>query len=120
MEEHKFDLDGNYWAQGQQTAETRIGEIYHVRRNHIGSGSVSTPIAKYFVWRPPYIEGVNSHWRIDCFVRKHKFSGNPKRLAKLLTSNLQDLGLCDCPIWVSWYKSEELGGEKVGHLFEEC
>lgn len=116
---HKFDLDGTYRAQGQETTETRIGDIYHVRWNHSGSGSVSTPIAKYFVWRPPYIEGVNSHWRIDYFARKHKLAGNPKRLARLLASNLQALGLCAPPIWVGWYKSEELGGEKVGDLFEE-
>jgi len=116
---HSFDLDKTYRAEGQETAETRIGEIYHFLRNKVGSGSVSTPVARYFVWRPRPTIGFNPHWRVDCFVRKHKLSGDPKILSKLLTTNLQELGLCDLPIWVSWHKNEELGGEALGDLFEK-
>lgn len=114
---HKFELNDTFRAEGSETSETRIGEIYHVLRNKTGSGSVSTPIAKYFVWRPSYSEGISPHWRVDCFFKKHKLSGDPKAMSKMLVSNLQSSGLCDTPIWISWHYSAEIGGEQVGDLF---
>lgn len=95
---HRFDLNKKFHARGSETSETRVGEVYHVRRNRIGSGSVSTPIARYFVWRPEYIEGAAPHWRIDCYFKKHKLAGDPKTLSRLLANNLQNAGLCDAPI----------------------
>ncbi|WP_269583550.1 hypothetical protein [Roseibium sp. Sym1] len=116
---HKFDLNEIYRAEGDETTETRIGVIYHALRNKIGSGSISTPIARYFVWRPNDVEGFNPHWRIDCYAMKHKLSSDPKMLARLLTDKLREIGLCDLPVWVSWHESTELGGEKLGDLWEE-
>ena len=116
---YEFDLNKTFCADAEEKTEVRVGQIYHVLRNKVGTGSVSTPVARYFVWHPNYIEGVNPHWRIDCFVRDHKLSGDPQEMAQLLTAKLQELGLCDLPIWVSWHKSSELGGEKLGNLWEE-
>ncbi|MEP1537364.1 MAG: hypothetical protein ABJQ34_15435 [Paracoccaceae bacterium] len=116
---HKFELNKKYHARGNETEHSRIGEIYHVSRNTFGGGSVSTPIARYFAWRPEYIEGVNPHWRIDCFVREHKLAGNPKKLAQMLAAKLVEHEHCGNPIWISWHKSIEVGGEKRGELFEE-
>jgi hypothetical protein len=115
---HSFDLDSTYRAEAYETPDTRIGEIYHVLKNKIGTGSVSTPVARFFVWRPLLIE-VNEHWRIDCFVRNHPLADNPEKLAKLLTDKLQELGLCDLPIWTSWHLSSEVGGERRGNLWED-
>ncbi|MEP0153481.1 hypothetical protein [Pseudophaeobacter sp.] len=81
---HRFDLNAKFSAIGSETSETRIGEIYQVRGSRGGSGSVSTPIARYFVWRPEYIEGAAPHWRIDCYFKKHKLAGDPKTLSRLL------------------------------------
>lgn len=116
---HRFDLNEKFHASGSETSEARIGEIYHVRRNWIGSGSVSTPIARYFVWRPEYTEGVAPHWRVDCYFRKHKLAGDPKSLSRLLCNNLQNAGLCEAPIWVSWHESDEISGESIGTLFAD-
>ena len=114
----EFDLNNTYRADFKETPDVRIGQIYHVLPNKVGTGSVSTPVARYFAWQPEYIEGVNPHWRIDCFVRDHQLAGDPKEMAKLLTAKLQELHWCDLPIWVSWHKSSELGGEKLGDLWE--
>lgn len=116
---HRFDLNAKFSAIGSETSETRIGEIHHVRGSRGGSGSVSTPIARYFVWRPEYIEGAAPHWRIDCYFKKHKLAGDPKTLSRLLANNLQNAGLCDTPIWVSWHRSDEISGESIGTLFTD-
>ncbi|MEM8837342.1 MAG: hypothetical protein AAGE89_04555 [Pseudomonadota bacterium] len=116
---HKFDLNDIYQAEGRETSDTRIGEIRHVLSFGNEGGARLTPIATYFVWQPGYIECVNPHWRIDCYVRKHKLSDDPKTLAKLLTAKLLETGLCDLPVWTSWHESTELGGEALGDLWEE-
>jgi hypothetical protein len=115
---HKFELTNKCYAKGNETEFTRIGEIFHTKRNTFGTGSTSTPIARYFAWRPEYIENVNPHWRIDCFVREHKLAGNPKNLTQLLANELVTHKLCDTPIWIGWHKVLELGGEAKGELFE--
>lgn len=94
-----------------------IGEVFHVARNDAG-GSNCTPIARYFAWRPTYIEGFHEHWRIDCYVRKHELSPDPKALALALRDALIRDGQCDVPCWVSWHRDEELGGEPLGDVFD--
>jgi hypothetical protein len=115
---HRFDLDETYRAEADEALETRIGEIFHVLRHRVGSGSVSTPVARFFVWRPIII-GTNPHWRIDCFIRNHALADDPEKLAKLLTDKLQELGLVDLPTWTSWNLSSEVGGERRGDLWED-
>ncbi len=99
------------------TEETRIGDIHHVER-HSSGGSLNTPIARFFVHRPGYIEGVNPHWRIDCFVKNHSFSATPEMLGRSLASALIKADYCPPPVWVSWHESAELAGEAIGDLFE--
>ena len=116
---HKFDLDRQFWAMGDESGQTRIGEIHHISRNKTGDGSVSTPVCRYYVWRPEYTEGVHPYWRIDCFVREHPLAGEPSELAKMLASQMIKHGLIEEPIWNSWHKSTELDGEAMGELFED-
>ena len=109
---HNYNADCN--ARGD---EIRIGEVYHVVRNNAG-GSTSTPIARYFVWRPTYLEGFNEHWRIDCYVREHTLSPDAKTLGLALRDALNRESLCDSPCWVSWHRSNEIGGEPMGEVFD--
>ena len=59
------------------------GEVYQVERNSAG-GANSTPIARFFAWRPVHPEGSHPHWRVDCFVRVHELSPEPKVIGKAL------------------------------------
>jgi len=111
-----FDLDKTYWADCTTTGEIHIGEAYHIVRNSSG-GSVSTPIARYFVWPPPYIEGCFKHTRVDCFVRDHELSPAPDFLGKLLVTGLIREGLLQEPFWLSFHKSDEIGGLAYGEVF---
>lgn len=115
---HRFDLCETYRAEAEVAPDTRIGEIYHVRRNTVGKGSVSTPIAGFFVWRPNILYA-KPHWRVDCFVRDHPLAEDPKGLGRMLTDKLVELELCEEPIWTSWYVSSEAGGERRGDLWDD-
>jgi len=99
------------------TDDVRIGEVYHVVRNRDG-GSISTPIARYFIWRPVFIEGFNPHWRIDCYVREHSLSPDARSLGLALRDSLIRESHCDSPCWVSWHRSKELDGEPMGDVFD--
>ena len=114
----RFDLDKQFSADCVVTDKTRIGEIYHVARNWAG-GSISTPIARYFVWRPVFVEGYNEFWRVDCFVRQHDLSPDPMKLGETLIAALIREGLCNEPIWVSAHASKELGGKEYGEVFTD-
>lgn len=110
-------IDRNFKADYVESEGSRCGEIYHVRRNRAGGGTW-TPIARYFAWRPVFIENFHPHWRIDCFVRKHKLAPRPEKLGRALATSLIEAGLCERPVWVSWHKSEELGGDAYGEVFD--
>ncbi len=93
------------------------GEVYHVVRNSAG-GAVNTPVARFFAWKPGYVEGVQAHWRVDCFVRVHPRSPDPKLIGPALAEALLRESLCTEPLWVSWHRSEELHGKAFGDVFE--
>ena len=99
------------------TPDAVSGEVYHVVRNPAG-GADYTPVARFFAWRPGYVEGVHAHWRIDCFVRVHPRSPEPKQLGPALAEALMRESLCTEPLWVSWHRSEELQGKAFGEVFE--
>ena len=113
-----FDLGDSYKVECQIREGHQAGEIYHLQRNRIGRGATLTPIARFFVWRPDYTEGVNPHWRVDCYAKRHRLSGDPEKLAKALSAALLERGICEAPMWVGWHRSEDLGGQAVGDLFE--
>ena len=118
MRIERCDLADSYEAECQISEEHQVGDIYHRRGNRVGSGATLTPVARFFVWRPDYSEGVNSHWRVDCYVKRHRLSGAPEKLAKALSAALLERGICEAPIWIGWHRSEEQGGQAVGDLFE--
>jgi hypothetical protein len=91
----------------------RVGEIYHVVRNSSGGANL-TPIARYFVWRPEFVEGYHKYWRVDCFVRQHKLSPDPMSLGESLVAALVREQLCAEPIWMSAHTSDEIKGKACG------
>jgi hypothetical protein len=93
------------------------GEVDYVERNAAG-GSIFTPIARFFAWRPVQIENCHPHWRVDCFVRVHELSPEPKIVGRALASGLLAEAICTEPLWVSWHQSEELGGTNFGEVFD--
>ena len=113
----RFAISDKFEANFVEDESSRSGEVYFVERNN-GGGANLTPIARFFAWRPEYIEGSHPHWRIDCFVRKHTLAPNAKWLGKALTEAIIQNGICDPPIWTSWHSSEELQGEAYGEVFD--
>ncbi len=94
------------------------GTVHHIKRNNAG-GALLTPIALYFVTRPEFVEGFNSHWRLDYFSRVHKLSPEPANAGEELVRALFREGLCFEPLWLSIHKSEELSGKAFGEVFED-
>ncbi len=112
-------LSSKYDADYFISDKSIFGEIYHVNRNLLGSGCTQTPIARYYGTRPEFIEGFHPHWSIHCYVRIHKLSPSPEKIAPLLVSALLSNSIIEKPIWLSWHKEEELGGTDFGEVFEE-
>jgi hypothetical protein len=115
---HRFNLDTNFSADCVVTDNARAGELYHVARNAAG-GATLTPIARYFVWQPEFVEGCNRYWRVDCFVRQHALSPDPLELGESLVAALVREGLCAEPIWLSAHRSDELKGRAYGKVFSD-
>ena len=99
------------------TPDAVSGEVYHVARNAAG-GAVYTSVARFFAWRPGYVEGYHAHWRVDCFVWVHPLSPDPKLIGLALAEALLRESLCTEPLWVSWRRSEELRGKAFGEVFD--
>jgi hypothetical protein len=114
----RFDLSDTWRADCSVSETLRVGEIYHVVQNSAG-GTILTPIARFFVWRPTYMEGFNLHWRVDCFVRQHPLSPEPIPLGESLVDALVRECLCDGPIWMSAHTGRELEGKAYGDVFEQ-
>lgn len=99
------------------SSEFVSGDVYHVQRNSAG-GANFTPIARFFAWRPVHVENYHPHWRVDCFVRGHELSSEPKIIAKALAKGLLQEAICTEPLWVSWHQSKEIGGTNFGEVFD--
>jgi hypothetical protein len=99
------------------SSEFVSGEVYYVERNAEG-GANFTPIARFFAWRPVHVENFQPHWRVDCFVRVHEMSPEPKFVATSLAEGLLGEAICTEPLWVSWHQSEEIGGTNYGEAFD--
>jgi hypothetical protein len=113
----RFPITPEFDAAGVITPGAVAGEVYHVV-HHSAGGADYTPVARFFAWRPGYVEGVNPHWRVDCFVRVHPRSPDPGRIGPALAEALVRESLCTEPLWVSWHRSEELHGKPFGEVFE--
>jgi hypothetical protein len=113
----RFAVTSEFDAACVIASDAVTGEVYHVVRNSAG-GTNYTPVARVFAWRPGHVEGFNAHWRVDCFVRVHPLSPDPKMLGPAVAEALLREGLCTEPLWVSWHRSEELRGKSYGEVFE--
>jgi len=111
-------LDPKFFARSDAEGRFQNGEIFHIKRNSQG-GTVSTPIARYFTTRPEIgAEGYHPHWRIDCTVRDHGLAPAEDWLARRLVDALLERGAVTEPVWVSWHRAKELGGEARGEVFD--
>lgn len=98
----------------------RSGIVFHIKRNAVGSGWVSTPIARFFVTRPDIgAEGYNLYERLDCYVRDHPLSPDDGWLARRLADALLAEGVVTEPLWIGWHHARESGGEARGQVFED-
>jgi hypothetical protein len=113
----RFSIAPSFDAACVIGSEFISGDVYHVERNSAGGANL-TPIAHFFVSRPAEREGIHPHWRVDCFVRVHQLSPEPKVLGKALAEGLLQEGICIEPLWVSWHRSEEVGGTNFGEVFD--
>lgn len=113
----RFSISESYEAECASSGETRIGQIYHASKPS-GRGVTLTPVARFFAYRPVYIENVNPHWRVDCFVRKHRLARDAERISRDLVAALIGKGYCEEPIWLSWHRSKELEGRAYGDLYD--
>jgi hypothetical protein len=110
-------LSPEYYAIGDRDGWSS-GEVFHIERNKDG-GSVSTPVARYFVSVAPLgAENFHPHQRLDCFVRKHRRAPRGGWLAKRLTNLLVENGVLAQPIWIGWHEAKEIGGEALGDVFD--
>ena len=116
----QLELDTNFYATSDSEGGFRSGEIFHIERNQQGgSGSVNTPIARYFVTRPQVgAEGVHRHWRVDCFVSRHRLAPREDWLAERLIKALLQSALIAEPIWLSWHRLAKTSGKAFGELFD--
>jgi len=111
-------IDPNFYVQSDADGNFRTGQIFHIARNSHG-GSMSTPIGRYFITLPNIgAEGYNTHSRMDCFVRSPPLAPAEDWLAKCLLGALLAGGFVAEPVWVSWHRAEELGGEARGAVFD--
>jgi hypothetical protein len=116
---HRFSLSDEYDADCDESERGRAGQIYHVRGTSTGRGKTLTPIARYFCWRPSFVEGFNGHWRVDCFVKEHALAPKPLAIGQSLVQALMREQICLEPIWLSVHQSEEISGGAFGQVFEE-
>ena len=114
----RFAITDDFSADCVKSDQSRAGEIYHVSRNNAG-GAMLTPIDRYFVWRPIFIEGFHDHWRVDCIIRVHpRAPKKPMPFGKSLIEAHEREGLCDRPIWLSLYSGQEIDGQPFGEVFD--
>lgn len=114
-----LELSPDFYVEWSEDNDFRSGEIYHIKRNWTGGGSVSWSVARFFITnaRIP-VEGVSPHQRLDCFVSNTTLVPKPEKLARLLFEILRSRGLIDEPAWLSWHVAKEQGGAAFGEVFD--
>jgi len=103
----RFEISSTLAGDCVVSPEARAGELFHVAKNSAG-GALMTPIARYFIWRPEFVEGFKKHWRIDCFIRDHELAPAAKTLKEALVPARKKEGLCEEPVWLSLHQREEV------------
>lgn len=111
-------IDTNFYVTSDAEGGFRNGEIFHLERT-VQGGSLATPIGRYFTTKPNIgAEGYHPHSRIDCFVRDHELAPAEDWLARRLVDALLKSAVVAEPLWVSWHRAKELGGEARGEVFD--
>jgi hypothetical protein len=113
----RFAITSDFDAACMVVAGAMAGEVYHVERNRSG-GANFTPVARIFAWRPQHVENFHSHWRVDCFVRVHPRSPDPKFQGDAVAKALLRESICSEPLWVSWHRNEEINGKAFGEVLD--
>ncbi len=114
-----LDLSSNFSVEWSADNDFRSGQIYHIKRNRVGGGSVSESVARFFITNAKIpAEGVLPHRRLDCFVSNTALVPKPEQLARLLFEVLKSRGLIDEPAWLNWYVAKEQGGARFGEVFD--
>jgi hypothetical protein len=113
----RFAITTDFDAACVIAADVVAGEVFHVERNRSG-GANFTPVARIVAWRPQKAENFHPHWRVDCFVRTHPRSPDPKLLGDAVTKALLRESICTEPLWVSWHHSKEISGKSFGEVFD--
>lgn len=110
---HRFAIDRKYGVECQVRSELVTGEVYHGPQN--ATGGVFTPVVSFVAFLPLVVaDGEKLHWHVNCHVRVHQLSPDPAYIGKALADALLSRSICSEPLWVSWYRSEELGGQAYG------
>jgi hypothetical protein len=112
-------LSSHHLFRQQAEAAARAGQIFHIRRYPSSKGMTLTGIARYFVWKPSFIEGYNRYWRVDCFVKVHPLAPEPMMLGEALVAALVRENLCAEPIWLSAHVLDREMGRAFGKVFED-
>lgn len=111
-------VDTNLFITSDAEGGFRHGEIFHVERNADG-GTLNTPIGRYFTTKPNIeVEGYHPHSRIDCFVREHELAPAEEWLTRRLSDVLLKNAIVEEPLWISWHRAKEIGGEARGEVFD--
>lgn len=114
----RFILSSDFEASITAEQNAFHGEVFHVSRSKIASGVTLTPIARYYGYRPEFIESFNPHWRVDCYTRDHEFAPAHRKLGELLIEALKREGFIVAPIWMSAFMSAEESGFADGAVFD--
>jgi hypothetical protein len=113
-----LSIDTNFYVTSDAEGGFRHGEIFHIERGGQG-GSLATPIGRFFTTESNIgVEGYHPHSRIDCFVRDHELAPTEDWLARRLVDALLKSGVVSEPLWVSWHRAKEVGGEARGEVFD--
>ena len=113
----RFVITDDFSAECVVGPDSFAGQLFHVHRNPQGGANL-TPVARFFGWRPSYIEGGPRTLAYRCFFKSSDLAKQPLALGEVLVDAVVREAICSEPIWLSVHRSEELRGKAYGQLFE--
>lgn len=111
----QFALNDEFETDSNEISGAIIGELFHVAN----STNVRTPVGLFFAWHPVFVEGFNKHWHVDCYVRRTPLAKSAEAIGAALVAALIEQEMCNRPLFLSVYRTEELAGMKYGDVFED-
>lgn len=111
-------VSDDYWVEPNAGSTFTGGTVLHIARNAQG-GSTLTPVGRVFVTAPHIgAENFHRHVRVDCFFLNRPLAPQPDLFAHELVEVLLARDLIKEPIWVEWWRAEQLGSTAVGEVFD--